>query len=157
MTLKEITNTMNTLKKGVYTYCEYKSEPTPLKEHKDAKIVKVSSGVYRFGISYANIKEVKESGKEIGPLPFGKWEDNLANYVITHTKQDNKTKEMIISKYLRFYTTKHHHTKTQWYLNGEKVSVDMLVANGYISESKAKSEHKDLFIVPIQNVIRVGA
>lgn len=151
MLLNEIITKINSLRKGAYTYCEYRSEPKPLAAHKDAKIVKVSSGVYRFGIAYKNIKEVKESGKQVGSLPFGSWETNLENYVVSHTKEEKTT------KYLRFYITKHHKTKTQWYLNGEKVSVDMLVKGGYISEKAVNKKHDLLFIVPIQNVLRLGA
>ena len=148
--MKTLLDQIKTLKKGAYTYAEYKSEPKPLAAHKDAKIVKVSKGVYRFGIAYKNIKEVKESGKEVGPLPFGSWEENFENYIVSHTKDEKTT------KYLRFYITKHHKTRTQWYLNGEKVSVDKLINGGYISEKAANKKHDLLFIVPLQNVLKLG-
>lgn len=56
----------------------YKSEPTPAAEHKDRKLVKVTSGTYLSGINYAELPSVKEAIEkgergEVQPLSGAEW------------------------------------------------------------------------------------
>lgn len=146
MLLQELINKLQNVKKGAFVKISYKSQPKLLKAHKEEQVEKVTNGVYRLGISYANMKINKN--KITGSLPFGEWVGGLENYIITHTNKNGETKT-----YLRVYTTKHH-AKVKWVLNGQETTKQHLLDNGYFNENK--STHTELFIVPIENVISIG-
>lgn len=150
MTKEELIQKIKTIRKGTFINIEYKSFPKPLAAHKDAVIEKITKGVYRLGITYANMK-INEN-KVTGPLPFGEWQPNYENYIITHTNKNGDYKE-----WLRIYTSNHHHSHTTWMLNGQEVNKQWLLDNGYIGKSSAESKHNDLFIIEIKNLIKLGA
>ena len=73
--------------KGQYIAASWVSPKKPSAAHKAHKLEKRSSGLFRAGISFANLSSVKdaiEAGEreEVGPLPWGVWEQ--FPYTITH-------------------------------------------------------------------------
>lgn len=73
--------------KGRFSRCSFTSEVKPAAAHKDKKLVKTTTGVFRSGIDYAELSSVKEgiaSGErgEVQSLPWGEWA--LFPWVISH-------------------------------------------------------------------------
>ena len=143
---KELQNKLSTYTKGTFIKMEYKSNPTPLAAHKGDLIEKVSKGVYRLGITYANMKV--NANRITGPLKSGQWRNGLENYII-----DSVDKKGIQKSKLRVYTTKHK-TITKWFLNGVETTKQWLIDNGYISS--AQSGPRLCFDVLIDNIISIG-
>lgn len=125
-------NDSKILKKG----CYYKMQYFTFKEVKGQSIKVTISGVYRFGISYQNLQEVKEKYKDVdtstlkvGALPWGSWK--IQNFIIEHKG----------SYYLRFYPSKGNNgkVKTTYELNGQQVDKQTLLDSGLIKENKPSS------------------
>jgi len=73
--------------KGQFLSASWVSPKTPAAAHKGHRLEKRSSGLFRAGISFANLRSVKDaidSGErdEVGPLPWGEWA--VFPYTITH-------------------------------------------------------------------------
>ena len=84
-------NALQTLRKGSFAIARIVSKKKPLKAYAQHDITKVILCTVRTGIEFRNQKEVKESGKEVGSLPWGEWESYP--YAITHKG----------NRYLRLY------------------------------------------------------
>jgi hypothetical protein len=117
-----------------------------LAAHKEDNIIKHSNGTYRLGIGYYNINGNQD--KERKPSTKGNFEEGLENYII---KRIDKNGNEV--NYLRVYTT-NHKTTSQWTLNGQEVTKEWLIDNGYIS--KTKSQPIDCFDINIDNIISIG-
>lgn len=146
MTLEKLIELLKNIKKGTFVKMTYKSVKKPLAAHKGDLIEKVSSGVYRLGITYANMKINAE--KITGPMNSGEWKRGFENYIINDLdKNGNETHK------LRVYTTKHK-TTSKWYLNGVETTKEWLETNGYIG--KQTSKPTPLFNVFVENVLALG-
>jgi hypothetical protein len=136
------------IKRGKYTTLEFKSIKAPTKAFKDYKIEKVTSGVFRLGISYARLEENK--GRETFNKMNGEWVPEMHNLVSTY--KDNLK--------LRVYTTKNYKHKRQvkWYLNGEETTYKYLIDNGIMKdENKSSSGPLLMFDIKLDNLIKIGA
>ena len=149
MTRENCIEKITTIKKGTFVTIAFKSYPKPLSAHKNDVIEKFTCGVYRIGISYINMK-INED-KVVTNLPYGQYDPDYQNYIITHTNKSGEYKE-----FLRIYTTQNHkhNPKTFYKLNGEIVTKEFLIENGYISASK--SNPTSVFNVEIKNLISIG-
>lgn len=103
--------------KGGYVSLGFRTEKKPAAKFKAHKLEKITFGVFRAGIDYANLSEVKESiakGErgEVQELPWGEWKK--FPYVITHKDQD----------YLRLYPSngKNHKVKSAYFVDGKRVT-----------------------------------
>lgn len=156
MELNEVVNTLNNLKKGAFTRIVYQSSPTLTAAAKKSgiEIVKHTQKVVRFGVSYHNIDAVQKSEKErttpkIERAPWCHWviEDALAKH---NTKEEY---------YVSFASVNGgHHTKTEWFLNGVRVSKEDIVNSGYVIPSYFKSSGEPAVVqkVNVTNVIHIG-
>ena len=148
MLLDELMNKLSKVKKGAFIHIEYKSNPKPLAAHKGDVIQKVSSGAYRLGIKYANLKV--NQNKVIVPMVWGEWySKDFQNYIITHTNKQGETKQ-----YLRIYTTPGQKSVTKWFLNGVECTKRWLVENGYIIDEP--HDEISCFNIQVDNLIKVG-
>lgn len=117
--------------KAHYVKCTYRTEKKPKASFKGTQLVKVTSGVFRSGIAYENLQEVKEgiaSGErgEVQPLPYGEWD----NYPYT-IKHNDKIQ-------YRMYPTnnKTHRPKSKYFVDGNLVSNEEFA--GYLTPSAAE-------------------
>lgn len=135
------------IRKGAFVYMEYCSYPKVPKSKGEAIVMKVTQGVFRLGVRYSKLKV--NIGKQVQPLKGGTWKKDYENLLI-----ESSAKEGQIN--LRVYTTNNHkhRAKTTYYLNGEEVSKQYLLDNGYIKDYQ--KDHLDLFLVNLENVIRIG-
>lgn len=140
---------IETIHPGAYTKIKHQKEINISKNHPNETLIKVSCGVYRIGITYANLIERK--GKETQPLKWGENLKDYEKYFIKHTKKDTKE----VCYYLKVFTTKHHKTKSYYILNDEIVDKKYLIKNNYLP----KEETKPLltFSIPLQNIIEIGS
>lgn len=146
MTYQEVLNQIKAIRKGAFVRIAYKSNPHTLKAGRGEDIEKVSVGVYRIGIKYANLK-INEN-KVIQPLNGKKWAaDDLINYVLESDKNGEKR------FYLRVYTTKIK-TRSKWSINGLETTKAALVERGLISDTK--SSFTPCFDLAIENIISIG-
>ena len=150
MELKKLLDVISNIAKGTYVKVMYKSIKQPLAAHKGNVIEKVSYGVYRLGIAYANKQE--NIGRQTGPLrgTNEQWLKGFENYII----EDNVKK----TYKLRLYTSENKNLKptTKWYLNGVETTKQWLIDNKYISESSSKTNPSNTFNVFVENVIAIG-
>jgi len=73
--------------KGHYIRAKFTSNVTPAAAHKEKQLSKITTGRFRSGIDYANLKSVQDgiaSGErgEVEPLPWGEWA--LFPWIILH-------------------------------------------------------------------------
>lgn len=140
MELKEVQSLVASHKKAVFTKVSYFSLVKPLAKHKTDIIVKYTNAVVRFGVQYSNMAVNKD--KVTGDLPYGHWFD-IDNYIIEHN-----------GKYqLRMSVYEGYHKETSYTLNGEEVSEEYLLGNGYMSQPKP---HNIVFNVPIEHITQIG-
>lgn len=121
--------------KGNFVKAYWKSNPKPAAAHKGVILEKVTAGVVRAGIDYANLSSVKEgieSGErgEVGPLPFGDWkvinDVKLFPYVIEHKGVD----------YIRLYPSVSNKPTSTFFVNNKEV--DKLEFATHLTPSDAK-------------------
>lgn len=136
MNTKEVLTQIQRQRKGTFTKVAYVTYPKLKAKYKSEKVEKRTEGIFRFGITYANLKTQK--GKEVGGLPWGSW--SKVNYIINHKDKD----------YLRVYTTKAK-AKTTWYLNGNKVEYEEVA-----EMVTASSKPTDCFTIAIENIVSIG-
>jgi len=104
-------NALQTLRKGSFAIARIVSKKKPLKAYAQHDITKVILCTVRTGIEFRNQKEVKESGKEVGSLPWGEWESYP--YAITHKG----------NRYLRLYLGQS--LKVFYLVDGVKVAANV--------------------------------
>ena len=104
-------NALQTLRKGSFAIARIVSKKKPLKAYAQHDITKVILCTVRTGIEFRNQKEVKESGKEVGSLPWGEWE--AYPYAITHKG----------NRYLRLYLGQS--LKVFYLVDGVKVAANV--------------------------------
>lgn len=148
MRYEEFTKLAKNIKRGKYVSLEFKSIKKPNKGFQNCVIEKVTSGVFRLGISYARLEENK--GREDFRKMNGEWVPNMHNLVSVYNENHK----------LRIYTTKNHKHKRQvkWYLNGEETTLEYLVDNGIMKEeTKSSSGPLLMFDIMLNNLIKIGA
>ena len=152
----EIITAVGTIKKGAFTRIVYATEPTLSAAGKKAgaSIVKHTEKVVRLGVKYHNMEAVKkaeaertEPKREVAPWCHWEIDDILAK----HNTKD--------AYYLAFsYVNEGHNTKSEYFLNGNPVTVDELKETGYIVPSyfKDKGEIPVTQKINIENIIELG-
>lgn len=139
-------NNFERLQPNIKPGCNYKAIYKSVTIKNGNTIEKVTSGLYRFGINYANMASVKAKIKDLSTskLPWGKWQ--IKNYLIEH-KGDY---------YVRMYPSsfKHKTSKTYYLLNGVKVEKQKLISMGLIKDEPPKQ--KDCFVIKLENLIGLG-
>lgn len=137
-------------RKGQFVEISFKSNPSPSKEHKGKVLEKVSTGIFRTGINYANLSPVKtavEAGQreEVGSLPWGAWA--VFPLVIV-----NKGKE-----YLRITTSPFHRPSVRFSVDGVEVSKEHF--ESLLPPSKRSQPDKEptlIFNIEADNLLSVA-
>jgi len=122
-------------KKGEFTRLVYER---PLKfraAFKDFDGVKHTEMTVRIGISYEELKSVKEK-RESGELPMESTGLKGVEFIVFPTLLKNAQNELL----LRVYFHKNYHKKTAYYLNGVEVSKDDLREYCLASEFAEKED-----------------
>jgi hypothetical protein len=138
--------------KGNFVKVCWKSQPKPAASFKNVILEKVSEGVVRAGIDYANLSSVKQGIEEgtrgeVGALPWGQWKQ--FPYIIEHKGVD----------YIRLYPSVGNRTKTHYYVDGSEVSKEQFAS--YLTGSDAKKlmgeveEVKECFNVKAENILGI--
>lgn len=154
MLLVEVNQKVNELKKGAYTKATWCSFPLKNKSQIEYshRVKKVTSGVVRLGIEYANLSSMV--GKEISPRANHKWQSK--NYVTAVVDENQVVKQYKV----RLYTSKckHHRAHTTWYFDDMEVTKEWLLENGYMTKAQYDSVKGEIpfFEVPIENLISLG-
>jgi hypothetical protein len=156
MLLVEVNQKVNELKKGAYTKATWCSFPLKNKSQIEYshRVKKVTSGVVRIGIEYANLSSMV--GKEIGPSKKGhKWYSK--NY-ITSVVDENE----VVQQYkIRLYMSKSpkHRCKTKWYFDDMEVTKEWLLENGYMTQAQYDNKYygdRPFIEFSIENLISLG-
>ena len=135
-------------KKGQFIELSFRSIGEPSAEHKGRLLTKVSKGIYRTGVDFANLSSVKEAianGErgEVQPLAWGKWK--VFPFIIGHKDTD----------YCRITTSPSHHPSVNYYVDGVEVSKEHYLS--FLPPSKRKaSEPSEVFTIKAENIIKVG-
>lgn len=155
MTKNEILNHIKNVKKGTFTRIVYTSEPTLSAAGKKSgvSIIKHTEKVVRLGVKYQNMEAVKvaealrtEPKREV--TPWCHWE--VEDILVKHNTKD--------AYYLSFsYAKDGANTRSEYYLNGKKVSVEELKESGYIVPSYFKDKEVPVTQrINIENILEIG-
>lgn len=103
--------------KGQFASVTFKSNPKPAADFKGVTLEKVTTGVFRSGVNFANLTSVKDgiaNGErgEVQPLAWGEWVN--FPFVIAHKGE----------RFLRLTTVKGAKSKSTFKVNGVEVSRD---------------------------------
>lgn len=133
---------------GQFVKVSFKSTKKPAAAFKGTELVKVSSGVFRSGIDFANLSSVKDgiaNGErgEVQSLPWGEWVS--FPYIIAHKGE----------QYVRLYPSVGHKVEVKHFVNGKEVSKEEF--NSFLTPSDAKpSAGVECFTIKASNIISVG-
>lgn len=124
--------------KGSFVKARWKSNPKPAATFKAYNLEKITEGVVRAGINFANLSSVKDAiangdRGEVQSLPWGEWKldsegKSMFPYIITHKDAD----------YIRLYPSDgvNHYPKSTFYVNGEIVDKETFAT--YLTNSESK-------------------
>ena len=135
-------------KKGQFIELSFQSQGEPSAEHKHRALTKVSKGIYRTGVDFANLSSVKEAiakGErgEVQPLSWGVWK--VFPFIIGHKGND----------YCRITTSPSHTPSVSYFVDGVEVSKEHYLS--LLPPSKRKpSEPSEVFTIKAENIIKVG-
>ena len=136
--------------KGQFVNVAWKSQKKPAAAFKGVQLEKITAGVVRAGINFANQATIKsgiangERG-EVQPLTWGAWKQ--FPYIIEHNG----------SEYVRLYLSKGNKLKTRYRVNGEIVSKEKFATYLTPSESKKlfSSKAPDCLSVKVENLLAI--
>lgn len=166
MEKEELLNALKKVHNGSYINIIYRSTLIPNRDNKDKKIEKIVSAVVRLGVAYSHInaesvvasRKYDENGKLIPEkLPWGQWDPDCC-YLINHTKEDKKTKELKTTSYLRCTVSRspNHHSNIKYLLNGKEVSKEEIMPLTIGSEWTERKDELVVFVKPIEQVLSLG-
>ena len=133
---------------GRFTSVSFASSPKPAAAFKAVQLTKVTRGVFRAGINFANLSSVKEgieSGErgEVQPLPWGEWKQ--FPYIIAHKGVE----------YVRLYPAVGGKVEVQYLVDGAEVTKEEF--KKFLTPSAAASGGAvECFTVKAENIISVG-
>jgi hypothetical protein len=125
-----------------------------VKKSADVAISKKTAAWVRSGISYANLKDIKnaiEQGlrEDVQSLPWGTWRPGFENLIIDHKG----------TEYVRLYPAVFENLKNEtiWYLNGEISTYEacepFLLAS---DKRKPNEERPDCFTVKAESILSIA-
>lgn len=135
-------------KHGTIHSVHYVRPVKTLKAYAGHTLEKETIGNYRIGCSYQNLSTHK--GEQTGSLSYGEWE--YSNEIIhSVTKSGEETYQ------LRLTTTGNSKIPAQvrYYLDGELISPEDLVARGVVGPSTVAPEQREVFNVKLDNIVEI--
>lgn len=139
MTLEQIKEFFKNYKKGTFIHIEFKTKKVLAKKYGEPLFEKETSGCYRLGLKYANLKANKN--KVIGERPWGVNVEYLENYLLEHNGK----------YYLKVFTT-HHKSKSRYFINGEEIAKQELEEQYNYKSSKIES----YMTISLDNILKLG-
>lgn len=135
--------------KGNFISVEFESPKKPAAAHKDKTLVKKAKGVFRAGIDFSNLKEVKEgiANGERGEVQGLKWGSWLKfPYLIEHNGE----------VYVRLYPTANCKIEVEYNVNGEKTTKE--VFNSFLrpSDIAESGEVPQCLTIKASNIKKLG-
>lgn len=108
----------------------------------------------RIGVNYGNMK-INE-GKKTGELPWGKWVEGFAPYLIEHTKKG----ETELRHYLRISSKTPDNPdgntdtiETKYFFNGVEITKEEMMSA--VGERKMKSDFSPVYAVDCENILEI--
>lgn len=119
--------------KGSFLRAKFASEKKPKAASKGRELVKITEGVFRAGIDYANLGAVKEgiaNGErgDVQSLPFGEWVS--FPFIIRHRPKNTGVETKYLRLYPRHYRDKEtgrlttDYPSSTYFVDGNEVSKD---------------------------------
>jgi len=135
--------------KGQFVKVSFSTEKKPAAAHKGTILRKETTGVFRAGINFANLKSVQEgiaNGErgDVQPLPWGQWV--RFPYLIEHKG----------SSYLRLYPAVNGKVVVSYSVNGQSVDKDTFLSFLTPCEQRRPDEPLECFTVKADNVVSIG-
>jgi len=136
--------------KGQYISLTIKSEPKPSAAHRNKRLEKFTSSKFRAGISFQNLKSVKDAIEskergEVQPLPWGKWKQYP--YIVEH-----KDKE-----YIRLYPAINSDTGMEVVYKVDGKEVSRSEYNEYLNPSSVAKQgtQQECYMVAAENILEI--
>lgn len=155
MTIKKMMTILSTIKNGVFTRFEFKSEP-PMKaayKKQGYKVVKTTSMTARTGVNYGNIKAVKEQVKSETPTNRKNSFVSIIANRVSYNTNTGKT-------YINIYPIKHGgNAKSTYalYQNGEFIAEGNAdFAEEYVIPSYFNKNETSILRISSDNLIAIG-
>lgn len=136
-------------RKGQFIDLSFTSSPSPSKEYKGKVLTKMTKGIFRTGINFANLKAVKvgiEAGErgEVQSLPWGDW----AVFPLVITNKGNE--------YLRITVSPSHKPTSTFFVDGVEVSKEHFESHLTPSARKPSETPTLVFNIQADNLISVS-
>ena len=128
----------------LYSVCWNRAVKTK-KAHQNDEVRKVSKGAFRFKISYANCKAIKERGVEVQPLPASQGFDGFLRFSIDANGEPYDYK-------VPLFTMTGEKAKVAYYLNGELADKDELYDDGIICKEGGNTSELVMFTVRLMDM-----
>ena len=157
----ELTNVINALtnqRKGTFVKIGWTSEIGNAKARKDGvSITKQTDAITRWGISYENLKSVKElkaqRSAEGNPVKeTTPWFVHLKEtpFIIQHVKDKAKT-------YVQLYPIKNRHLiKTKYFINDKETTKQAILDAGWVNASEFNKSETLIMNIPTANIRYIG-
>lgn len=155
MTINELMAAIKNIKKGTFVNIEYSVIPSlnAMAKKNGVSVVKKTKKVARIGVAYGNILKVIENNaadnhenKIVRENPYV-WD--VKNIIARNIKND--------SLYLQIANiSKNSHSESEWFVDGEKVSVEEVKQYIVPSYFNSKSEMPVVQKIKLENLVRVG-
>ena len=144
MLLNELIKKLSSIKKGAYTKAQWQST----KVINGILLEKVSSGVVKVGIKYANIKKEKDTTTR----QFN------GHYIVDNVIIESQDKKGNTTRNVRLYPSKckNHHTRVVYYYGGVEYSKQELIEMGVLETPKTRTSEMLCFTVKLENLISLG-
>jgi hypothetical protein len=149
--LEQVKDALNNAPNGANIILEWERDVKTLKAHSDLNIRKHVIAVGRKGMSYENLKAVKEK-RENGELPSEPkptwfYHDDSCKGIIRHKRTE--------APYVQLFggTDTRHIPKVKFTLNGEETTLEAI--SPYILSSEKRSEKGDTFCCKVADMITI--
>ena len=140
MLLNELIEKLSSIKKGTYTKAQWQST----KVINGILLEKVSSGVVKVGIKYANIKKEKDTTTR----QFN------GHYIVDNVIIESQDKKGNTTHNVRLYPSKC--TRVVYYYGGVEYSKQELIEMGVLETPKPRTSEMLCFTVKLENLISLG-
>jgi hypothetical protein len=144
MLMEKFMELVKSIKNGRYVKASWKS----VKMVGGLELEKISSGVVRMGIKYANIKKEKDTTTR----QFN------GKFIVDNMLIESQDKKGNTTHNVRLYPSKckNHHTRVVYYYGGVEYSKQELIEMGVLETPKPRTSEMLCFTVKLENLISLG-
>lgn len=148
MLLKDLKQELSQRRNGSFATVTWKSELPVKAAFKESTVEKITTGVVRFGVSYAQLKSVKETGITPQELPWGQWKAEIPKVLIEHKGAD----------YVRVTHSNNpkHKARSSYLINGKPATAEEVKSVGFVQESYwNRKNDSPVFTIKLENIITI--